>query len=65
MSEMPPLGPPPPPGYFEEDYGPKLLAIDCTLFGIAAITMILRMYVRIFMLKMFGLDGVLLRMSSA
>ena len=51
------MGPPPPPEYFAEDYGPRLLAIDCTLFGIAAVTMILRIYVRVFMLKMFGLDG--------
>lgn len=57
MSWTTPLGPPPSPEYLTEDFGPTLLAIDCTLFGIATITMILRIYVRVFMLKMFGIDG--------
>lgn len=57
MSYAPVLGPPPSPEYFEEDYGPRLLAINCTLFSIAAVTMILRIYVRVFILKMFGIDG--------
>lgn len=54
---MPPTGPPPSPEYLAENYGPSLLAINCTLFGIAALTMILRIYVRVFILKMFGIDG--------
>ena len=57
MSYAPILGPPPPPEYFEENYGPKLLAIGCTLFSIAAVTMMLRIYVRVCILKMFGIDG--------
>jgi hypothetical protein len=57
MSWMSAPGPPPSPEYLAENYGPTLLAVDCTLFGIAATTMILRIYVRVFMLKMFGIDG--------
>lgn len=52
--------PPPiqhPPAYYREDVGPRLLAIDCTLFGVAMITVLMRIYVRVFMLKTFGIDG--------
>ncbi|KAF2437350.1 hypothetical protein P171DRAFT_373490 [Karstenula rhodostoma CBS 690.94] len=51
--------------YLAEDYGPTLLAIDCTLFGLATITMILRIYVRVFMLKMFGIDDWLMLIAVA
>ncbi|KAL5385047.1 hypothetical protein PMIN06_012856 [Paraphaeosphaeria minitans] len=65
MSWTAPSGPPPSPEYLAEDYGPTLLAIDCTLFGIATLTMILRMYVRVFMLKMFGIDDWLMLIAMA
>lgn len=64
MSGMAAPAPVYPPGYFQENFGPRLLAIDCTLFGIAAITMMLRIYVRVFILKMFGLDGKSFDVSS-
>lgn len=51
------MGPPPSPEYMAENYGPKLLAIDLTLFGVAMITVVMRFYVRIFTLKTFGWDG--------
>lgn len=57
MSWQTPKGPPPSKEYLAENYGPALLGIDCTLFGIAAVTTILRIYVRVFILKMFGVDG--------
>jgi hypothetical protein len=53
----PPTGPPPSIEYMAENDGPKLLAISCTLFGVAMVTVILRFYVRIFVLRMFGIDG--------
>jgi hypothetical protein len=51
------MGPTPTPEYVAENLGPKMLAINCTLFGVAMLTVILRFYVRIFVLKMFGIDG--------
>ena len=57
VSRQAPAGPPPSPEYLAWDIGPKLLAIDLTLFGIAMMTVFMRLYVRVFMLKMFGIDG--------
>ncbi|PSN73976.1 hypothetical protein BS50DRAFT_670466 [Corynespora cassiicola Philippines] len=59
-----PPGPPPSPEYLAENIAPKLLAIDCTLFGLAMITVLMRYYVRIFMLKMFGWDDVMMLISA-
>lgn len=52
-----PPGPPRSPEYMAWNIGPKLMAVECTLFGIAMVTMMLRVYVRVFVLKMFGVDG--------
>lgn len=53
----PPLPPPPPPEHLDENLAPRLLAIDGTLFGLALLCVLLRVYVRVVMLKTFGFDG--------
>jgi hypothetical protein len=52
----PPM-PPRSPEYLAENIAPKLLAVECTLFAFSMEAILLRFYVRIFMLKMFGWDG--------
>jgi hypothetical protein len=49
--------PPRSPEYLAENIAPKLLAVECTLFAFSMGAILLRFYVRIFMLKMFGWDG--------
>lgn len=51
------LPPPPSQEYLNENLAPRMLAIDGTLFGLAMICVFLRVYVRAFLLKTFGLDG--------
>ena len=53
----PPMGPPPPAAYLEENDGPKMLAVVGTFYGLATLTVLLRVYVRAFMRKNFGVDG--------
>lgn len=53
-------GPPPPqrsPEYLAENQAPRLLAVEGTLFALSMSAVLLRFYVRIFMLKTFGWDG--------
>lgn len=51
------LPPPPPQEYLDETYAPQLLAVDGTMYGLAMLCVLLRIYVRVVMLKTFGLDG--------
>lgn len=53
----PPPGPPRSPEYLAENQAPRLLAVEGTLFALAISTVLMRFYVRIFMLKTFGWDG--------
>jgi len=46
--------------YKDESYAPNLLAIHGTFCGVALLSVILRLYVRIFMLKSVGLDDYLM-----
>lgn len=55
-------GPPLTPEYLAWDIGPRLMAVNCTLFSIAIFTMLLRVYVRVSVLHFFGIDG---KMSDA
>jgi hypothetical protein len=50
-------GPPRSPSYLAENIAPRLLAVEGTLFTVAMSAVLMRFYVRIFMLKMFGWDG--------
>lgn len=47
------------PEYLAENLAPRLLAVTGSLFALAMITVFLRFYVRIFMMKIFGWDGML------
>jgi hypothetical protein len=51
--EMPPRS----AEYLAENIAPRLLAVEGTLFAVAMSAVLMRFYVRIFMLKMFGWDG--------
>ena len=51
------LPPPPPQEYLQENLAPRMLAVNGTLFGLALLCVVLRVYVRAFMLKTFGVDG--------
>lgn len=55
------LPPPPPAAYLEETDGSKLMAVTATLFSLAMVTVVLRVYVRAVMRKSFGLDGMFLQ----
>ena len=55
------LPPPPPAAYLEETEAPKLMAVNATLFSLAMLTVVLRVYVRAIMRKGFGLDGMFLQ----
>lgn len=53
---------PPRPPYATDEYlartiAPKLLAVDGTLYSLAMLCVLMRIYVRVFMLKTFGPDG--------
>lgn len=52
-----PASPPRSPEYLVENIAPHLLAIECSLFGISTSAVLLRFYVRLFLLKTFGWDG--------
>lgn len=52
-----PKGPDRSPEYLAETYGPQLMAIEISLYIITTTVILLRFYVRIFQLKMFGWDG--------
>jgi hypothetical protein len=54
--ESGPLPPPPPKAYLDEDLAPAMLAVQSTLFGLAMLCVLLRMYVRAVILKTFGAD---------
>jgi hypothetical protein len=54
-------GPPPPPprpsqAYLDENMAPEMLAVNGTLFALAMTCVLMRVYVRAFMLKTFGID---------
>jgi hypothetical protein len=61
--QAPPMPPPPPQQYLEENLAPLMLAVDGTIFGLAMLCVMLRVYVRAVMLKNFGLDGMFLFLS--
>jgi hypothetical protein len=42
--------------YLAENIAPRLLAVEGTLFAVAMTAVLMRFYVRIFMLKTFGWD---------
>jgi hypothetical protein len=52
-----PAPPPRSPEYLAENVAPHLLAVEIPLFALSLSALLLRFYVRIYMLKMFGLDG--------
>jgi hypothetical protein len=52
----PPM-PPRSPEYLAENIAPRLLAVECSLFALSMSAILMRFYVRTFMLKMFGWDG--------
>jgi hypothetical protein len=41
----------------EETLAPRMLAVNGTIFGIAMLCIVLRLYVRLVMLKIMRLDG--------
>lgn len=53
----PPMMPPRSPEYMAENQAGRLLAVEGSLFALSTTTVLLRFYVRIFMLKTFGWDG--------
>lgn len=50
-------GPRPPQAYLDETFAPKMLAVDGSLYALAMTCVLMRIYVRVFMLKTFGIDG--------
>ncbi|KAH7123531.1 hypothetical protein B0J11DRAFT_314047 [Dendryphion nanum] len=60
----PPLPPPPPQAYLEENLAPKMLAVDGTLFALAMVCVLLRVYVRVVMLKTFGIDDWMMMLAT-
>ncbi|KAF9694315.1 hypothetical protein EKO04_007413 [Ascochyta lentis] len=60
----PPPMPPRSPEYLAENLAPHLLAVTGSLFGLAMITVLMRFYVRIFMMKIFGWDDVMMTISA-
>jgi hypothetical protein len=55
--QVPLMPPPPPKQYLEENLAPRMLAVDGTIFGLAMLCVALRIYVRVALLKTFGVDG--------
>jgi hypothetical protein len=45
------------PEYMAENQAARLLAVEGSLFALSTTAVLLRFYVRIFMLKTFGWDG--------
>lgn len=66
ISRQDPMGPPPPmltPEEMAYTNAPEILAITSTFFGIAAAVVLLRCYVRIFMLKIFKFEDWLMLLA--
>ncbi|KAH7395060.1 hypothetical protein DE146DRAFT_633419 [Phaeosphaeria sp. MPI-PUGE-AT-0046c] len=59
-----PPSPPRSPEYLAENIAPRLLAIEITLFTLSICAILMRFYVRIFMLKMFGWDDWMMVISA-
>ncbi|KAF1838094.1 hypothetical protein BDW02DRAFT_51514 [Decorospora gaudefroyi] len=57
--------PPPSPEYMAENQGPRLMAVEGPLFALSTLAVLLRFYVRIFMLKTFGWDDIMMGISVA
>jgi len=55
----PPSMPARSPEYLAENQADRLLAVTGPLFALSTLAVLLRFYVRIFVLKMFGWDGML------
>ena len=53
----PPMMPARSPEYMAENQAGRLLAVEGSLFALSTTAIMLRFYVRIFMLKTFGWDG--------
>jgi hypothetical protein len=49
--------PPPSPEYMAQNIAPRLLAVEGSLFALSMGAILMRFYVRVFMLKLFGWDG--------
>ncbi|KAL5117921.1 hypothetical protein ACEQ8H_004240 [Pleosporales sp. CAS-2024a] len=60
-----PPGPPLSPEYMAQTNAPTLLAIEGTLYGLSMSAILMRFYVRIFMLKIFGWDVFLVAFTIA
>jgi hypothetical protein len=60
-----PLPPRPPQEYMDEDLAPAMLAVVGSLFGLAMICVLLRIYVRTMMLKTLGIDDWMIMVSMA
>lgn len=58
-----PLPPPPPQEYLDENLAPAMLAVIGSLFGLAMLSFLLRVYVRTVMLKTFGIDDWMIMIS--
>ena len=52
------------PQYKDESYAPELLAIHGTFCGVAILSVLLRLYVRVFMLKSVGIDDYIIVAAS-
>ena len=53
----PPMMPARSPEYMAENQAGRLLAVEGSLFALSTAAILMRFYVRIFMLKTFGWDG--------
>ncbi|KAF2631081.1 hypothetical protein BU25DRAFT_223974 [Macroventuria anomochaeta] len=52
------------PEYMAENLAPQLLAVTTSLFALAMATVLARLYVRIFTMKIFGWDDVMMTISA-
>lgn len=57
QAENPPKVPLRSPEYLAENLTPQLLAVTVSLFALAMITVLMRCYVRVFIVKITGWDG--------
>ncbi|KAF2024509.1 hypothetical protein EK21DRAFT_94032 [Setomelanomma holmii] len=62
--QAPPMPPRPPQEYLDENLAPKMLAVDGTIFGLAMLCVLLRIYVRAVMLKTFGVDDWIMMLAA-
>jgi hypothetical protein len=60
-----PLPPRPLQEYMDENLAPAMLAVVGSLFGLAMICVLLRIYVRTMMLKTLGIDDWMIMVSMA